>query len=69
MQDRGRELQNHHNDGEKDVSKGKYEPPHSTGDEFRNFINPFKSVESLTKIHEDNEAYNKGYTHAREQGR
>jgi hypothetical protein len=59
--DRSEELQNHHNQGQKDYSDGKYDIPHKVEEQI--FVGP-KTFEKQT---EDNDAYNQGYRHAREQ--
>ena len=62
-EDRGDELNEHHNDGEKDASDNKYNPPHS--------ISPLDFVvysdHETDRMIEDNEAYDKGYEHGRSQ--
>ena len=58
--DRGSELQDHHNNGERDCSEGKHEPPHT--------IIPFVDAilyggEFENEMIEDNNAYRDGWSH------
>jgi len=63
MSDRSRDLQDHHNEGQKDGSENKYEPPHS--------ITPLDQLiyneSTIDELREDNDAYDKGYSHGRDQ--
>lgn len=57
---RGQELQDHHNKGEQDGAKGKYDPPHS--------ITPLDtwihSEKFINEMSEDNKAYDEGRKNA-----
>ena len=59
--ERGQELNEHHNDGQEDASEGKYEPPHS--------ITPLDAIiqsdHTFDRMVEDNEAYDEGYHEGR----
>ena len=53
-------LNNLHNQGQKDASEGKsYERPHSHAEELFTW-----SSDGLTKLYEDNDAYRRGYDNA-----
>jgi hypothetical protein len=53
---------NYHNDGEKDASEGKYEPPHDILDDLITF-----SPEKREKMHEENDSYNDGWNNTHDQ--
>ena len=47
-----------HNDGQRDGSNDKNEPPHSVMDEFSAFMGTYHK--SLDEVHEENAAYRSG---------
>jgi hypothetical protein len=55
--------QDHHSDGQKDFTQGKYDPPHS--------VTPLDYIihsdHTLKKMEEDNNKYDAGYSNARDQ--
>jgi hypothetical protein len=59
--DRSTDLQDHHNDGQKDGADGKYHPPHT--------ITPLDELIHrqgfLDEMREDNAAYRTGYDNGR----
>ena len=57
--------QDHHNDGQTDASNDTYDPPHDLLDDAIGFF--FKSSDSYREMHEENEAYDKGYHHTEKQ--
>lgn len=57
----------HHNKGERDSSKGEYDPPHSLLDEFLTVMNPLERSEKITEIAKDNEEYNAGWNNTHKQ--
>lgn len=64
--DRSKELQKHHNDGEKDASeRAGYNEPHG---DFGKFLSGLISSEKASdELNEDNKAYEKGYDNGRKQ--
>jgi len=60
----GKDLNDHHNDGQTDASNGDYDPPHSTASEFGSFLGLGKS---LSEVHEENGAYRDGHSHGKSQ--
>ena len=58
---RGDELNDHHNEGQADGSRNKYDPPHSITP-LDHFIHSDEFVDHMI---EDNKAYDKGYKEGR----
>ena len=59
--DRSEELQDHHNQGEKDAADYKYDPP-------RDSVDTTLTHDWVKKEYqEDNDAYNEGYRNGRKQ--
>jgi len=58
---------NYHNDGQEDRSDGKYDPPHSAEDYLMAELNPFVSREETIEMKEEDDSYNSGYNHTKEQ--
>jgi hypothetical protein len=65
--DRGEELQDLHNQGEKDASEYKYEPPPNPGffDAVDEAIDPVTPAGSIDRKLENREAYDEGYQEGR----
>jgi hypothetical protein len=59
--DRSEELQDLHNEGQKDGFDGNYNPPNKRGI----FDEVLWDQGTLDKLREDREAYNKGFEHGR----
>lgn len=62
--DRGSELHDHHNDGERDHAEGRgYSPPHGAIDKIDAFLKDTVGAtrDAEKKVAEDNEAYKKGW--------
>lgn len=52
----------HHNQGQRDNSEGKYNPPHSHTEEFFTW-----NSDRLREIHDNNEAYRQGQRNSEDQ--
>ena len=62
--DRGKELQEHHNQGEKDYQEGKNNPPHCHIPLLDDLIYGSKHIDQCD---EDNKAYQQGRENAQKQ--
>jgi hypothetical protein len=62
--DRGKDLQGHHNQGEKDAASGEHNPPHTYIPLWDDIV---YGTDFVDKMNEDNEAYNEGWSNTHNQ--
>ena len=62
MTDRGEELQQYHNDGQKDGAEGTHNPPHTVVPVLDTLI---YGGDFVDRMHEDNKAYEEGHSNAK----